>query len=244
MAVDRRAMLKNVFDTLGIPLYGPFPHAIAVADTTLPQIPYDTLKARALLDSAGWVPGPDGIRSKNGRRLEFSITTPNSSTVRRQYSVLLQDAFRRVGAAAKVDETDFATFMAKQVSHGFDSELALYATDPSVSGFKQSWTTAGMGKDGSNFPSYSNAAVDALLDSATATFDPARTKSYARRAFETIMEDAPGIWLYEGSTIMGLHKRFRTTSMRPDGYWSDLANWSIPAGQRTPRDRIGLQPTQ
>jgi ABC-type transport system substrate-binding protein len=86
--------------------------------------------------------------------------------------------------------------------------------------------------------------VDALLDSATATFDPARTKSYARRAFETIMEDAPGIWLYEGSTIMGLHKRFHTTTMRADGYWSDLADWSIPAGQRTPRDRIGLQPTQ
>ena len=41
--------------------------------------------------------------------------------------------------------------------------LELYATDPSVSGFKQSWTTSGIGKDGSNFGSYSNPAVDALL---------------------------------------------------------------------------------
>lgn len=241
MAVDRRAMLRNVFDTLGQPLYGPFPHAIAVADTTLPQIPYDTAKARALLDSAGWVLGPDGVRSKNGRRMEFSITVPNSSATRRQYAVLLQDAFRRVGAAVKVDETDFATFMAKQSTHAFDTELASYATDPSVSGFKQSWTTAGIGKGGSNFPSYSNRTVDALLDSATSTFDPARTKSYARRAFETIIDDAPGIWLYEPLTIAGSHKRVRPATMRADAYWSHLADWWIPSAQRNARDRIGLK---
>ena len=48
MAVDRRAMLKNVFGTYGIPLYGPFPRALPVADTTLPQLPYDTAQgARA-----------------------------------------------------------------------------------------------------------------------------------------------------------------------------------------------------
>ena len=54
-------------------------------------------------------------------------------------------------------------------------------------------------------------AVDALLDSATATFDPARTRAYARRAFEMIIEDAPGIWLYEPPSVAGVHKRIRTT---------------------------------
>ena len=79
MAVDRRAMLKNVFDTIASVAYGPFPHSMPVAsDTTLPQIPYDTTKAKALLDSAGWMAGPDGIRAKNGRRLEFAVTSPSS----------------------------------------------------------------------------------------------------------------------------------------------------------------------
>jgi peptide/nickel transport system substrate-binding protein len=244
MAVDRRAMLRNVFDTIGTPIYGPFPPTVAVADSGLPQIPYDTLKARALLDSAGWMPGPDGIRVKNGRRLEFSILTPNSSAARHQYAVLLQEAFRRVGASAKLDETDFPTYAAKQGAHGFDALMAVYLTDPSPSGFKQSWTTAGIAKDGSNFPSYSNPAVDALLDSASGAFDAARTKSYARRAFETIIDDAPGIWLYQPLTVAGLHKRIRTTTMRPDGYWSGLADWWIPAGERTARDQIGLRSAQ
>lgn len=243
MAVDRRAMLHNVFDTLGMVLYGPFPHAMPVADTTLPQLPYDTLRARALLDSAGWVTDPDGIRVKNGRRLAFSLVSPVSSAARHQYAVLLQNALRRVGALVKIDEVDFGGYLAKQSGRSFDAELALYGTDPSVSGFKQSWSTAGIGPDGSNFSSYSNAAVDALLDSAMTTFDPARTRAYARRAFETIIEDAPGIWLYEPPTIAGIHRRIHTTPMRADAYWSGMADWWIPASERTARDRIGLRPT-
>jgi peptide/nickel transport system substrate-binding protein len=243
MAVDRRAMLANVFGQYGRPLYGPFPHAIPVADTTLPQLPYDTVHARALLDSAGWLPGPDGVRMKNGRRLEFGITTPVSSAARKQYSVLLQEAFKKVGAAAHIDETDIAGFMAKNGDRTFDTILELYSTDPSPSGFKQSWSTSGIAKGGSNFGSYSNPTVDALLDSATATFDPARTRAYTRRAFETIVEDAPGIWLYEPASVMGLHKRIHTTTMRVDGYWSGMADWWIPAAERTARDRIGLRPT-
>ncbi|MFL5606149.1 MAG: peptide ABC transporter substrate-binding protein [Gemmatimonadaceae bacterium] len=243
MAVDRRAMLRNVFDTLGQPLYGPFPRSISVADTTVPQLQYDTARARALLDSAGWVLGADGVRAKNGRRLEFAISTPSSSATRHQYALLLQDAFRQIGAAAKIDEADAAATNAKLTSHGFDAQLVNFATDPSVGGFKQSWSTAGMSKDGANYAAYSNPAVDALLDSATTSFDPARTKSYARRAFETIIEDAPAIWLYEPPTVMGVDKRIHTGKMRADGYWSGLADWWIPAAQRTARDKIGLRPT-
>ena len=244
MAVDRRAMVRNVFDTLGIMLYGPFPRALSVGDTTLPQLPYDTAKARALLDSAGWLVGPDGVRVKNGRRLEFALSSPSSSAARHQYAVLLQAALQRVGAAVRLDEADFATFVARQRSHAFDVELAVWNADPSPSGLKQSWSTAGIGPDGANYSAYSNRTVDALLDSATTSFDPARTRAYARRAFEAIMEDAPAIWLYEPPTIAGVHKRIHTTRSRPDGYWSGLADWYIPAGERTARDQIGLRPAQ
>lgn len=243
MAVDRRAMLRNVFDTMGVLLYGPFPRAMTVADTTLPQIPYDTLKARALLDSIGWVAGPDGIRSKNGQRLAFAISVPSSSAARSQYAVLLQDAFRRVGAAVTIDRIDFATFSSRQNTHGFDAGMNSYNMDPSPSGFKQTWTTAGIGNGGQNFSSYSNPSVDALIDSATTTFDPARTRAYTRRAFEQIIDDAPGIWLYEPLSIAGIHKRIRTTGVRADEYWAGMADWWIPASERSARDRIGLAPT-
>lgn len=241
MAIDRRAMLRNVFDTLGQPLYGPFPSSIAVADTTLPQIAYDTVAARTLLDSAGWRAGPDGIRVKNGRRLSFAIMSPSSSASRHQYAVLLQAALRKVGADVRLEETDFATYMAKQSTHAFDTEITLFATDPSVSGFKQTWSTTGIA-DGSNFTDYSSPVVDALLDSATATFDPERTRAYARRAFAAIIEDAPAVWLYQPPTVMGIARRIHTAPMRADEYWAHMDEWWIPADQRIARDRIGLRP--
>lgn len=244
MAVDRRAMLKNVFDTVGHLAYGPFPHAVLVADTTLPQLPYDTAKARALLDSAGWALGPDGVRAKNGRRLSFGLSTPNSSATRKQYAVLLQDAFRRVGAEAKIEEADFASFTAKQSGKTFDAEMAAYQNDPSVGGFKQTWGTVGIANDGPNWSSYSSPTVDAYLDSATSAFDPARAKSHARRAFETIIEDAPAIFLYEPTPMGGIHRRIRPVSLRPYNYFAGLADWWIPANQRSARDRIGLRSAQ
>jgi peptide/nickel transport system substrate-binding protein len=142
-----------------------------------------------------------------------------------------------------LDLSDYPTYMSKLSTHAFDAQLGNYAPDPGVSGFKQSWSTSGIAKDGGNYGSYSNPLVDAMLDSATAAFDPARTKAYARRAFETIIEDAPAIWLYEPPTVMGLAKRVHTTVLRADGYWSGMADWWIPAAERSARDKIGLRPT-
>ena len=243
MAVDRRAMLRNVFDTLGQIAYGPFPHSLAVADTTLVLPPFDTAHARALLDSAGWVMGPGGVRVKNGRRLEFAVSTPNSSAPRHAYAVLLQEAFRRVGAKMTLEESDFGGYFAKQNARTFDAEMANYGTDPSVTGLKQSWSSGGI-KEHSNFPSYSNPVVDALLDSAASSFSFPATRGYARRAFATIIDDAPGIWLYEPLTMVGIDRRIQVKAPRADEYWANLADWFIPPDRRTARDRIGLRAAQ
>ena len=133
---------------------------------------------------------------------------------------------------------------AKETSRAFDTEITLFNADPSVSGVRQNWGTSAIGNNGANYVSYSNPQVDALLDSAVTTFDPIRTKAYARRAFETMIEDAPAIWLYELSARAGIARRIHTTPMRADGYWSGLADWWIPANQRNTRDKIGLRPAQ
>jgi peptide/nickel transport system substrate-binding protein len=48
-------------------------------DTVTGHLPaYDVAKAKQILDSAGWVPGADGIRSKNGAALQFTFIFPQS----------------------------------------------------------------------------------------------------------------------------------------------------------------------
>ena len=156
------------------------------------------------------------------------------------YAVLLQQQLREAGARVNVETMDFPTFMARQTSRDFDASMLAMSTDPSPSGARQYWHSAGTAKGGSNYISYMSPSFDALLDSAIASFDPAATKAYARRAYQVLIDDAPAIWLYDVLTIAGVHRRVRTPGMRADGYWAGLADWHIPPSERIARDRVGL----
>jgi peptide/nickel transport system substrate-binding protein len=240
MAVDRRAMLRNFFDTLGQIAYGPFPRTHSVADTTIPLPPHEVARAKALLDSAGWREAPGGVRQKQGRPLEFGLVVPQSSRARMAYAVLLQEQLRGVGAKVNLETVDYPTLMARQSSRDFDAAMMAISTDPGVSGARQYWHSAAAGKEGNNYLGYRNPRFDALLDSAIASFEPTAAKAYARRAFEVLVNDAPAIWLYDVVGLAGVHRRVRTPGLRADGYWAGMADWNIPAAERVARDRVGL----
>lgn len=241
MAVNREAMLHNVFGDKGRLGYGPFPMTLSVADSTLRMPRFDTAAAAALLDSAGWRRGPDGMRNKAGRPLRFSMLVPSTSATRQRYAPLLQDQLKRyAGARVDIELVDPNAFGARLQTGNFDAILHGYGTDPSPGGEKQNWSTSGIGPQGLNHLHYSNPRVDALLDSATASFDVAKTKAYARQAFQQIIDDVPAIWLYDLVSIDAVHRRIKLAPIRTDGWWVNLADWSIPPDKRIDRDRIGL----
>jgi len=225
---------------MGQPAYGPFPKSVAVADTAIKLPRYDVAAANALLDSLGWKVGADSVRAKNGRKLEFGLLVPTSSRARMSYSVLLQEQFKRVGAKVNLDQIEINAMQQRLDTRNFDAALNAYNTDPSPGGLKQSWSSTGIGAAGGNVLSYKNTQVDALLDSALASFDMNKTKQYASRAFQLIADDAPAIWLYDLVNVAGAHRRLQITGLRADGWWNNLADWSIPADQRIDRDRLGL----
>jgi peptide/nickel transport system substrate-binding protein len=240
MATNRPALLQNVFSGYGLPAYGPFPASMAISDTTIPQLPFDTAAAGALLDSAGWRAGPGGIRQKDGQPLRFTLLTPQSSAPRMAYAVLLQDQFRRVGADVSLETLDFPTFVTRTRDGDYEAALQGWGTDPGPGAFRGRWgSPTAAGSD--NLEAYANPAMDALVDSALASYDPARTKSLMRRAYEMIIADAPAIWLYDIVPVAAAHERVRTTPFRADKWWVHLADWHIPEAQRIDRDRIGLR---
>ncbi len=242
MAVDRRAMLENVFGKLGRIGHGPFPSAVASADTTVRLPSFDVAAAKRLLDSAGWrESAPGGTRAKAGKPLRFSLMYPTSSLSRTRYAVLLQEQLRQVGAQVDLEALEpRSAFFPRMFAGDYDAAVNTYNIDPGFGATRQGWSTAGIGENGQNYGRYSNPVVDALLDSALATFDLAKAKSYQSAAYQHIADDAPSIWLYDNINIAGAHRRITTTPMRTDGWWNGLADWSIPRDKRIDRDRIGL----
>ena len=238
MAVDRQAMLQNVFGNRGRISYGPYPKALA--DTTLRPPPFDRARAAALLDSAGWIAGANGMRAKGGRPLVLRLQVPSSSAPRVRYGVLIQEQLRAVGVRVDLDQMDHVAMQQAGEAGRFDAQLFGWGSDPSPGDMRQGWTTSGFPPAGQNWLRYATPALDALADSMVATPDPVRLGQMRRRAYQIIMDDAPGIWLYDILTIGGSHERIQQAGMRADTWWAGLADWWIPANARIERDRIGL----
>jgi peptide/nickel transport system substrate-binding protein len=242
MGVDRAAVVQNLFDTLGVVSQGPYVRAHSFVDTTLVAFKYDPTAANALLDSLGWKDtNADSIRDKGGRPLELSLLVPTSSALRLRASVILQDQFKKLGVRINVDQRESNAM--NEVLFGtrkWDAVVLGWHPDPGSSGIAQSWSGRNAVPGGSNISLYANPTFDAHLDSAQVSFDPAARKQHFRQAFEILNSDAPAIWLYELRSAVGINKRIRPATLRPDAWWVHLDRWSIPNDQRIARDNVGL----
>ncbi|HEY4303900.1 MAG TPA: peptide ABC transporter substrate-binding protein [Gemmatimonadaceae bacterium] len=240
MGVDRVGMLKNVYGQFGLLGHGPFPMRHPAADSTIQQPSYDTTAAKAMLDSSGWKVGPKGTREKNGQPFHIRMLSSTSSVTRKQYATLLQEQFRRLGIEAEIELLDQQTYDPHARAGDWDLLLWSWTTEPSINGFAQTWSTLATGPGGQNVQGYSNKKVDALLDSASLAFDPAKGDALAHRAFETISNDIPAIWLYDVVLIDAVHRRVNVGVTRPDGWYVDMGSWSIDPTKQIDRDKIGL----
>jgi peptide/nickel transport system substrate-binding protein len=240
MAVDRQGMLTNVYGTIGRLGRGPFPMTHPSADSTLKVPPFDTTAAKAMLDSSGWKLGANGMREKDGQPLKFGMLTSTTSLTRRQYAVLMQEQFRRLGIQTDIENIDQQQYYSRAHAGDYDMLLWSWTTDPDVAGFAQTWSTSAIGDQGQNVQAYSNKKVDVLLDSAAAAFDQDKADALARRAFQIIVDDVPAIWLYDVVLINAVNRRINVGVVRPDGWSVEMGTWSVDPAKRIDRDRIGL----
>jgi peptide/nickel transport system substrate-binding protein len=198
------------------------------------------VRSAGILDSLGWrLDPPSKLRRRNGRDLRFSILVPTTSLNRINISVLLQEQLRKVGVAADLEQVDGKAFGNLINSRDFDAALLSWHLGTSPASIREIWTTEAAGRDGINYGSYKNPVFDAYVDSAVTTVDTARSRRFYNLAYQTAIDDAPAVWLYEPNLVLGLHKRIHTEPYRPDAWWYSVGEWDIPAAVRIPRDRVG-----
>ncbi|MBA3466439.1 MAG: peptide ABC transporter substrate-binding protein [Gemmatimonadaceae bacterium] len=231
MSVDRAALVRNVFDTLGLVARGPATRVLPTSDTTLGP-PYDTVAAGRMLDSLGWRRGGDGLRSRRGTPLRFSLMVPSSSATRMKLAVLLQEQWRKAGAEVRVEPLEVNTFGAQMDARKFDSFLNAWHIDPNPASVREEWTTAQAAKGGYNVTNYRNPLFDAVIDSAAAEKDAGRSIVLYRRGYRILTDDAPGLWLYELRNAFGISKRLEPGPIRADAWWSSLGNWRVTAARQ------------
>ncbi|OLL74107.1 Dipeptide-binding ABC transporter, periplasmic substrate-binding component [Pseudonocardia sp. Ae168_Ps1] len=189
-AVNRQGMVDALLAGQGRPASNPIPDALPEQVEPSAAFDFDPAGAARLLDEAGWAPGPDGVRARNGQAASFSLMYPATDTIRRD----LAQAFASDARAAGIDvRLEGLGWEAIEPRMGRDA-LVLGGGDPFDPGFK-SWQLlhSSNAADGFNNPgSYSNPQVDAALDAALrAPDDAARDEQI--RAFQRAYAADPGM---------------------------------------------------
>lgn len=142
--------------------------------------PFDPAKAKALLDADGWKVGPDGIRVKNGQRLEFTFSTQTESNSGKELQTYLQSAWRNIGVQADIKNYPTSQFFdnsANGILQGGHYDVAIFswygAADPDDSSI---YSANNMAPRGQNAMFWDNAKATAAMSDALQTVDQARRK--------------------------------------------------------------------
>ena len=235
MALDRRLLVRSVFDSLGRVLLGPFVRVLWSADTTIAQLAFDRERAGRLLDSLGWRTGAGGMRSRGGRPLAFSLLVPINNASRQSFAVLIQEQLRLAGVQVSIEKLEFAAMIDRARTRKFEAMMGGLTATPAPSGINQVWTSDATGSGGLNYGRYESRAFDAQVDSAMSAGAKAAAKAHYRAAYQIIVDDAPAIWLYEPPILAGANARVRVGTLRPDAWWTGIPGWSVTAGRPAPR---------
>lgn len=112
-AINQKEILDSLFGGVGAAANTFLISALAEAkvDPKL-MIAYDPARSRKVLDEAGWVMGPDGIRAKGGVKLQVKLWTQNGTEFKRITEVV-QAQLKAVGIGADITMFDAATITAQ-----------------------------------------------------------------------------------------------------------------------------------
>ena len=174
----------------------------------LPKQHYKPDGAKKLLDEAGWKLGADGVRKKNGVRLEFTNSTTAGNQLREQVQQLFQQNWQDLGMKMTIKNMPPAVMCGDYwMQSQFDSGLAgidfMSGPDPECSDYLRSTSTPAKGGSGQNTFQYVSPEVDKLLKEAGETPDQAARAPLYQRIQAVVRDDLPFLPLFQYSLIKG-----------------------------------------
>jgi peptide/nickel transport system substrate-binding protein len=201
MAIDHATLIKVARKGQAVPLctdHGQSMHPGYEPNAPCPT--YDPAAANKLLDQNGWVKGPDGIRSKNGMRLEFKYSTTTGKPWRLADEEILQQDFQAIGIKLDIQNYPASTFFGPFLNSGkhdlaeYENSFTYDPNDSSIISCDQ--IPSRNGGFGENRSWYCNPQVDQLLQKEQSSDDPNVRQDAFNQLHQIYLTDFPFIVLY------------------------------------------------
>jgi len=202
MAIDRELLVEIGYGDAGRPTCNVLPapeiYKSTANDGCLVQ---DIEGAKKLLDEAGWVPGADGVRVKDGKRLSLLYQT-STNAVRQDFQALIKQWWSEIGVETELKNIDASVFFggdpgSPDTFQKFFADVEMYAnnfdgTDPEA--YMANWECKQAPRpetqwQGNNMPRYCSDAYDALVAEMAQTGDIGKRAELAKAMNDMLMQD-------------------------------------------------------
>jgi peptide/nickel transport system substrate-binding protein len=221
-AIDRQKIVTDLLRGHGVPSDTMFGEGHWARANNLPTYPYDPVKAKQLLDGAGYK-DPDGDGPQTRFTLVFKTSTDSESNLRAQ---MMQQMLQQVGIKLEIQSSEFGTFL-EDVQKGNFQMYSLSRNgiaDPDF--YYIIFHSKSFPPEGQNRGYYSNPRVDSLIMQGRSTFDRAKRKQIYGEIQRIVQEDLPYISLYQQVNVAVMDKKLQGYEMYPAGFWLSVPRMS------------------
>ena len=201
-------------------------------DPALAQGSFDQKAAEQLLTADGWLAGKDGLRSKGGKPLTFTLSA--SDTPEYRYDTReLQQQWRAIGVQLHVQLQNAADFQSTLAYHSYDALLygISIGVDPDVFVYWDSSQADIRSANRLNLSEWNNPTADTALEAGRSRLDPAIRVVKYKPFLQAWQQDAPALGLYQprflyltNGPVAGLTSQ---AIVSPTDRFDNVQNWEI-----------------
>ncbi len=184
--------------------------------------PYNPEKAEQLLDEAGWKKNSDGVREKDGEKLDILLIYGANSIITNEGATVLQDLqaqWKEVGFEVTLKPLAFAELFEAEYTKptSYDATIG-YWTSPSAGVMLITWRPwNGKEPNAYNGPFYNNKHLIELIEKGNASFDKKSQDKYYGEAQEIVTKQT--------AAVVGVYTQETTLAVEPNlhGVWLEAS---------------------
>ena len=194
-------------------------------------------KAIALLDAAGWKPGADGIRAKDGKTLKYVFQT-SINQPRQQTQQIIKQACKKAGIDVDLKSVTASVYFSSDVANPdtyphFYTDLQMYTTDagrPDPGRFLRNFLSEEAAQksnkwQGRNITRWQNAEYDKLWAASEKEVDPVKRAGMLIALNDMLIDNIVVLGVVARPAVAAVAKTMTAEISGYDSYVWDYANW-------------------
>lgn len=223
LAIDRATIRQKIGHGVGYLQDQPAAHTASYWDPNIKFVDFNIAKANEILDRAGWKRGADGIREKNGVKLQLDFVSTTGSPDADQQIELIRNWWSEIGVSITVKHYPIALLLAPAQEGGivmagkFDAVFFAWGLDP-VGDFSPLYSRAAIPPGGQNDLHWSNPQADQAMQALFGHYDQAQRDKDDVIVQEALNREVPTIVMSGREDIYAVNKdlkNFRPNAVSP-----------------------------